>query len=107
MDESQWTWEEIAECRARAPGQVVFRSFVSETVLLNIQTGHYYGMDEIGARFFEVLCDSPDVESAVGVLVEEFEAPPERLREDMVRFCEELASLGLLELDEASNSKRA
>lgn len=100
MNESSLEWERVADSRVRVPQHVVHRQFASETVLLNAQTGQYYGMDEFGARFFEVLSDSPDLRYALSTLSEEFEEEPDRIRDDMIRFCDELLSLGLIELEE-------
>lgn len=83
-----------------APRHVVHRSFAAETVLLNVQTGHYHGMDGIGGRFFETLTGAANVAAAVDALAAEYEQPRERIQEDMVRFCSELQDLGLIELED-------
>jgi hypothetical protein len=70
-----------------------------ETVLLNVQTGHYYGMDEVGGRFFEVLLDAKSVASAVDSLVQEFDAPIEQIVLDMLHYCSDLLAHGLIELE--------
>lgn len=99
--DSPLTWERVQSCRVSVPNHVLHRRFASETVLLNIQTGTYYGMDEIGTRFFDVLRETGDGRSAVAVLAKEFQAPVERIREDMVRYCSELRILGLIDFDES------
>lgn len=99
--DSPLTWERIQACRVSVPNHVVHRRFASETVLLNVQTGTYYGMDEMGTRFFNVLRETGDAGSAISVLAKEFQAPVERIREDMVRYCSELVTLGLIELYES------
>jgi hypothetical protein len=76
------------------------RTLASETVLLNIQTGHYYGMDETGGRFFEVLREAESVGFAVDSLTSEFDAPIEQVRHDMLRYCSELLGHGLIEFRE-------
>lgn len=101
-------WERVRPLRAIIPHHVVHRTLASETVLLNIETGHYYGMDETGGRFFAVLRDAGSVESAVAVLTREFDAPPEQIRADMLRYCGELLQHGLIELQESGiDSRRA
>jgi hypothetical protein len=92
-------WERIKACRAVVPPHVVFRVLVSETVLLNIDTGQYHGMDETGSRFFEVLHESADLEAAVEVLLKEFSAPRERIRADLIGYCSDLVDRGLVELE--------
>ena len=43
----------------RIPKHVVFRSFGSETVLLNLSTGQYHGLRGTGGRMLEVLAEIP------------------------------------------------
>jgi hypothetical protein len=38
----------------RLPQHVVHRSFVAETVVLNLQTGKYHGLNPVGGRMLEV-----------------------------------------------------
>lgn len=92
-------WDSIASSRAHVPRHVVHRMFPSETVLLNVETGHYYGMDPIGARFFDIIRNSPDLRAALASLVEEYEGSEDQIRADLIRFCDELLSLGLIELE--------
>jgi hypothetical protein len=101
--DSLLTWERLQTCRVSVPNHVVHRGFASEAVLLNVQTGIYYGMDEIGTRFFDVLRECGDVPSAMAILTKEFQAPIEQIRKDMVRYCSELQKLGLIGLREAGD----
>jgi hypothetical protein len=89
------------------PHRVVHRTLASETVLLNVQTGFYYGMDETGGRFFDVMRDAASLERAVDTLVEEFDAPVEQLRADLLRYCGELLDHGLIELVEPGSDLRS
>jgi len=89
------------------PHRVVYRTLASETVLLNVQTGHYYGMDESGGRFFEVLREAKSLASAVATLSREFDAPVEQIRKDMLRYCVELLGNGLIELQEPGAGVRS
>ena len=93
-------WKRVRHLRAVVPQHVVYRALPSETVLLNIHTGTYLGMDEVGSRCFEVLRESDDLASALRTLVAEYEAPEERIREDLVGYCKQLLSNGLIELEE-------
>ena len=95
-------WDAMKTLRALVPAWVVHRELAAETVLLNVETGHYFGMDEIGTRFFKVVSESASLESAEAILAAEYEGTPEQIRDDMVQFCAELVSLGLIELVEQS-----
>ena len=93
-------WLHIKDMRAVVPQHVVFRALAAETVLLNIQSGKYHGMDEIGSRFFEVMRDSLNLQSALAALAKEYNASEERIRRDLIGYCSELLSDGLIELRE-------
>jgi hypothetical protein len=107
MLKSALDWERVRTLRAVVPHHVVHRTLASETVLLNIDTGHYYGMDESGGRFFTVLSEAASIGSAVDLLSREFEAPLERIREDALRYCSELLELGLIELHDTAGKDQS
>lgn len=95
-------WLRVKGLQAMVPEHVVFRDLPSETVLLHIETGAYHGMDEAGSRCFDALRKSPDLQSACDVLARDSGVAEERIRRDLVAFCSELVSCGLLELREPS-----
>jgi hypothetical protein len=107
MLKSALDWERVRTLQAVVPHHVVHRTLASETVLLNIDTGHYYGMDATGGRFFTVLSEAASIGSAVDLLSREFEASLDRIREDMLRYCSELLELGLIELRDAAGVERS
>jgi hypothetical protein len=98
MSEMILQWDDIRTQRVLVPRHVVHRNFAAETVLLNIDSGYYHGMDAVGGRFFEALRDAPTVEAAVDTLAGEYEQPADRIRDDMIRFCSELSARGLIEI---------
>ena len=77
----------------------MFRDMAQETVLLNIQTGRYHGIDSIGARFFEVMRSGDPLSKGVGVLASEYKQPMDRIQQDLAAFCEQMFDLGLIEFD--------
>lgn len=95
-------WVRIRHLQAVVPEHVIFRPFASEMVLLNIQTGKYHGMDEVGARCFQALRESESLESALEALLTEYEGPEDRIRKDLVGYCSELIESGLIELQEST-----
>jgi hypothetical protein len=80
------------------PGHVVYRPFVRETVVLNLQTGKYHGLNPTGGRMLEVLEKSPTVAAAAQQLADEYGAPLEQLQNDLCDFCRDLLDRGLIEL---------
>ena len=91
-------WQRVKSWTAIVPHNVVFQALVTETVLLNIETGIYYGMTGTGSRFFEALRQGRPLESIVQDLVQEFDAPEARIRRDLIKYCSDLLARGLIEL---------
>ena len=89
---------ETLQLNVAVPRHVVFRDFVSETVLLNIQTGQYHGLNPTAGRMLAVLEKVPSVEAAATQLAREFEQPVEVIREDLAEFCRSLLDRQLLEI---------
>jgi hypothetical protein len=82
----------------RLPEHVVHRSFVSETVILNLQTGKYHGLNPMGGRMLEVLSDSDDIRSAAERVASEYDQDPETVQDDFLAFCSDLLDRGLVEI---------
>jgi Coenzyme PQQ synthesis protein D (PqqD) len=80
------------------PDHVVHRTFVYETVVLNLRSGKYHGLNKTGGRMLEVLEKSDTVGDAVAQLASEFGQPVERIEADVCDFCSDLAARGLVTL---------
>jgi hypothetical protein len=84
------------------PSNVVHRSFEAETVLLNLSTGRYHGLNTTGGRMFELLSETGSFEAALEGLVAEYDQPADLLEKDLARLCVDLQERGLIEVDTAS-----
>lgn len=79
----------------RAPN-VIFKQVGEELVLLDFDGAVYYGLDEVGARIWQLLGETDSVDAIVTALAGEYDAPAEEIRADVERLLEELAARGLL-----------
>lgn len=80
------------------PDRVVMRELDGESILLNLDTETYFGLDDVGTRVWAELVEHGSVERASETLHEEFDVAPEVLRRDVERLVAELVENGLLEL---------
>jgi hypothetical protein len=92
----------MLSARIRIPQHVVYRPIVSETVLLNLQTGVYHGINPVGGRMLEALARAESVQAAAAALAEEFDVPAARIEQDIVEFCRGLAERQLIEVTPAA-----
>lgn len=88
--------------RVEAPKDVLVRFVEKETVLLNLDTECYYGLDEIGTRMWQVLTTAASIEKAYDELLSEFEVEPDLLRRHLSNLVDRLAELGLLRVRNAN-----
>jgi hypothetical protein len=80
------------------PEHVVHRAFAMETVMLNLQSGLYHGLNPTGARMLEALERSPTVGDAAAGLAVEYGIDQQRIEDDLCDLCEQLLERGLLEI---------
>jgi hypothetical protein len=92
--------DEILGARAVVPEGVVSRAFEAETLLLNLETGTYHGVDATGARMLELLGETGgDVRLSVERLADEFGVDAGEIAGELADFCGALAERGLLEVE--------
>ena len=84
--------------RVKVPEDVLISGLQNESVILNLNSERYFGLDDVGTRFFSLLNSSQSIQAAYEVLLAEFEVDPEILRRDLVEFLNELDEKGLLEV---------
>jgi Coenzyme PQQ synthesis protein D (PqqD) len=82
----------------RLPKHVVYRAFVYETVVLNLETGTYHGLNPVAGRMLELLDRHGSVSETVAQLVAEYGRPQEEIEADLGAFCSDLVDRGLIEL---------
>jgi hypothetical protein len=83
----------------RIPDHVLSRRVGDETVLLSLADEHYYGLDGVGTRFWEIVADGTTFENAVDVLLLEYEVERDVLVRDLTAVVQDLRSNGLLLVD--------
>jgi hypothetical protein len=87
---------EILGSRVEIPDHVVYRKFVTETVILNLNTGKYHGVNPSGGYMLELLDELGSVEEAAATLAREYGLLPEEAADDLCGFCVELEERGLI-----------
>lgn len=83
----------------RVPQHVVYRSFPSETVVLNLQTGKYHGLNPTAGQMLDALERAASVRDAAAVLAQTYEQPQSLIEHDLCSLCQSLLERGLIETD--------
>ena len=84
--------------RLAVPSHVLIRFLDKEAVLLNIETERYFGLDETGARMWQLVTGAPNVEAAYQQLLDEYDVQAEPLRRDLIELLTRLVENGLLQV---------
>jgi hypothetical protein len=89
--------------RIRVPQHVVYRSLPSETVVLNLQTGRYHGLNPTAGSMLEALERTSCVRDAAVAVAEEYAQPQATVEQDLCELCNALLARELIELDGESD----
>lgn len=85
-------------CRVVIPDTVLFRELDGESVLLNLKTESYLGLDDVGTRMWTVLTTQPSIQAAFEALLSEYEVAPDVLRNDVEILLGQMIERGLVDL---------
>jgi len=87
--------------RAETLPHVLVRFLDKESVLLNLETERYYGLDETGTRMWQVLTAAPSIAAAYQELQNEFDVESDLLRLHLTELLARLVDNGLLQIQPA------
>jgi hypothetical protein len=74
-----------------------------EIVMLNLKNGTYYGLDEVGARVWNLIQEPRSVSAVCDAILAEYQVEPDRCEGDLLALLGELAAAELIEVrDEPS-----
>jgi hypothetical protein len=69
-----------------------------ETVILDLNSESYFGLDEVGTRIWQLLQENGDVQQTFDVMLDEFDVDAERLHQDLNELVDKLKEAGLVSL---------
>ena len=78
------------------PPQVMSRLVGDETVLLDLASGVYFGLDGVGKRIWESIADGDSLGAAVEIIVAEYRVEEAQAQTDVIAFANQLIERGLL-----------
>jgi hypothetical protein len=84
---------------ARVSDDVVFRELDGEAVLLDLETGTYFGLDSVGTRIWQLIGDSGTLATILDRIVAEYEVERSTARTDLLDLVQALADRGLVEIE--------
>jgi hypothetical protein len=80
----------------RISGEVLFRDVGGEAVILDLRSGQYFGLNEIGNLIWSMVARRRPLEEIVEALLAEYDTSADRVRADLGELIDRLLALGLL-----------
>ena len=77
------------------PDEVLSREVNGETVILDLNSECYLGLDEVGTRIWQLLKQHKNVQKVYVLILEEFDVGADTLAKDMKALIYELLDKGL------------
>jgi len=86
------------DTRLEVSSSVVTREVGGEMVLMDLESGTYFGLDAIGGRAWQAFEDGLSIGELCEQIEDEFEVSPEQFREDMIALARNLLEQKLVTL---------
>jgi len=83
--------------------EVMSQEVSGETVLLDLQSESYFGLDEVGTRIWQLLQEKGDLQSVFDTILQEYDVESEQLKADLDELLAKLTESGLLSLEPADD----
>ena len=87
------------DARVHIDPDAVFRELDGEAVILNLATGLYFGLNDVGTRIWQLIDAHADLRRVFATLRLEFDVADDRLRDDLLALVEQLRDKGLVHVD--------
>ena len=78
------------------PAQVLARAVGDETIILDLASGTYFGLDAIGGRIWELMSEGKSLAEICDAMGGEYDVSREDIERDVVRLAETLSAKQLI-----------
>ncbi len=79
----------------RSPN-ATFQIVADEAILIHLQSGVYYSLNEVGTAFWQLLDGQHTLEDCAGKIAAEYSAPTDVIVADLIELADDLAKEGLV-----------
>jgi hypothetical protein len=78
------------------PPNVLARGVGAETVILDLESGTYFGLDPVGARIWQLLSEGQSLADICAAIQSEYDVGAADAEKDLVTLVDELVAQGLV-----------
>jgi hypothetical protein len=80
------------------PAQVMARQVGDETVILDLGSGTYFGLDPVGARIWQLIGEGKTLGEICDTMLDEYDVTREALERDVVELADKLLEQKLISI---------
>jgi hypothetical protein len=80
------------------PAQVMARQVGDETVILDLGSGTYFGLDPVGARIWQLIGEGKTLGEICDTMLDEYDVTREALEHDVMELAEKLLAQKLVNI---------
>ncbi len=80
--------------------EVLTQEVGGETVILDLKSEGYFGLDEIGTRIWQLIQEQKNLQSVTETMLNEYDVEPDQLKTDINNLLNELIKSGLVNLED-------
>ena len=84
------------------PAEVMARQVGEETVILDLASGTYFGLNPVGARIWQLVSEGRALAEVCESMLDEYEVSREELERDLSGLLDTLTDKGLIKVESAS-----
>lgn len=84
------------DTRLEASPSVVTREIGGEMVLMDLESGNYFGLNPVGGQVWQALEEGKSITELCDQIEQEFDVPREQLQQDVLALAEELVERKLV-----------
>jgi len=89
------------ETKLRIPKEVIFHEVNNEMVLLNLASGKYFTLDDVGTRMWMLITEHGQLKAIHQALLEEYAVESQQLERDLLELMDQLVTNELLQVSES------
>ena len=82
----------------------ISRDLDGEAVILNMKSGIYCGLNEVGARIWQLIQEPKSAKGVLNTLLEEYNVEADRCESEVLALLQEMSDNGLIEVTDEKNS---
>lgn len=84
--------------RVVVPPETLINVIGGESVILNIKSERYFGLDDVGTGMWQALTTTETIQAAYDALLDEYDVDAELLQRDLTGLVEKLVAAELIEI---------